>query len=86
VTGRALCQFERSSLPEHSTGRWIVIRVVKELEPFLLVDKKYDGHLTMPKVGDLVLTRTRKSEVVRPWAISLDDKAVDQPLKILWDH
>ncbi|KAG6839689.1 hypothetical protein C0991_012554 [Blastosporella zonata] len=41
-SGRLLLRFERSTLPEHSMARIIVIRVIKVLEPITCVIPKYD--------------------------------------------
>ncbi|KAH0585790.1 hypothetical protein H2248_007082 [Termitomyces sp. 'cryptogamus'] len=55
-TGRIVVCFERSTLPEHARGNFVVLRVLKILDPIALVDPDYDMHVPMPRVGSLLFT------------------------------
>ncbi|KAG6895949.1 hypothetical protein C0992_011338, partial [Termitomyces sp. T32_za158] len=66
-TGRLVVRFERSTLPEHSEGNFIVLRVLKILDPVKSIDPDYDGRLPVPIVGQ-VLMKTR----VRARSYNLD--------------
>ncbi|KAG6888525.1 hypothetical protein C0995_007637 [Termitomyces sp. Mi166 len=54
-TGRILVRFERSTLQEHEGGNFVVIRVLKILDPINLVDPHYDMYLPVPRVGSLLV-------------------------------
>ncbi|KAG6860434.1 hypothetical protein C0995_011202 [Termitomyces sp. Mi166 len=68
-TGRLLLRFEQSTLPEHVKGNFVVLRVLKILEPIKLVDPNYNKRLPIPRVGELV---TKTNHDYRSY--NLDDK------------
>ncbi|KAG6896035.1 hypothetical protein C0992_010758 [Termitomyces sp. T32_za158] len=54
-TGRLVVRFERSTLPEHSKGNFIVLRVLKILDPVKSIDPAYVGDFPVPIVGQLLM-------------------------------
>ncbi|TFK46204.1 hypothetical protein OE88DRAFT_1739660 [Heliocybe sulcata] len=69
--GKALVQFERSTLPEHKGTRTVVLRIVKLIE-----STKSDGTdvtYGMPELteGGLVMTRTPGRRWI-PWSVDVD--------------
>ncbi|KAG6901138.1 hypothetical protein C0995_016580 [Termitomyces sp. Mi166 len=59
-TGQIVVRFERSTLPEHAGGNFVVIRVLKILDPVKPVDPHYDNFIEVPRVGELVLNSKRR--------------------------
>ncbi|KAG5717515.1 hypothetical protein E4T56_gene6572 [Termitomyces sp. T112] len=55
-TGRVVVRHERSTLQEHAGGNFVVLRVLKILDPITPVDPHYDMHFCLPRVGSLLLT------------------------------
>ncbi|GLB43324.1 hypothetical protein LshimejAT787_1302250 [Lyophyllum shimeji] len=70
-TGRVLVRFERSALPEHAHGRFLVVRVLKIVEPIEVAIPGYDMWFPVPKEGSLVQRHAGKKTV--PLSIDLDN-------------
>ncbi|KAG6901137.1 hypothetical protein C0995_016579 [Termitomyces sp. Mi166 len=63
-TGQIVVRFERSTLPEHAGGNFVVIRVLKILDPVKPVDPHYDNFIEVPRVGGLILNSKKTSALV----------------------
>ncbi|KAG6891800.1 hypothetical protein C0992_003683, partial [Termitomyces sp. T32_za158] len=59
-SGRLVVRLERSTLPEHSERNFLVMRVLKILDPIKPVDPDYDGNVPVPIVGQLVMKSRRR--------------------------
>ncbi|TFK46190.1 hypothetical protein OE88DRAFT_1041720 [Heliocybe sulcata] len=69
--GRALVQFERSTLPEHKGTRTVVLRIVKLIELAKSEDPDEASGMPEPKEGSLVMTR-RVHRHWAPWSVDVD--------------
>ncbi|TFK46193.1 hypothetical protein OE88DRAFT_1739652 [Heliocybe sulcata] len=68
--GRALVQFERSTLPEHKGARTVVVRIVKLID--LTKTEGFDASgMAEPKEGSLAMTR-RVRRHWAPWSVDVD--------------
>jgi hypothetical protein len=87
--GRALAQFERSTLPEHKDTRTVVLRILKLITPVNCVIPEYDGHVCSPKEGELFQRYTGNvKRKLRVWSLNIDKpsvKVVRRGLQLLWD-
>ncbi|TFK52965.1 hypothetical protein OE88DRAFT_1656677 [Heliocybe sulcata] len=69
-TGRALVQFERSTLPQHKGTRTVVLRIVKLIH--LTKSEGFDAsRMPEPKDGDLLMTRSVGRHWI-PWSVDVD--------------
>ncbi|KAH0585799.1 hypothetical protein H2248_007090 [Termitomyces sp. 'cryptogamus'] len=59
-TGRIVVRFERSTLQQHAGGNFLVLRVLKILDPITPADPDYDMYLPMPRVGSLVVVANNR--------------------------
>ncbi|TFK52202.1 hypothetical protein OE88DRAFT_1643951 [Heliocybe sulcata] len=87
-TGRAVVQFERSTLPEHKGTRTVVLRIVEifELTKKEGIDDAYKP--LEPKEGSLLMTRTAQRSWVR-WSVDVDQPrrgSSAKALTILFDN
>ncbi|KAG6878606.1 hypothetical protein C0992_007853 [Termitomyces sp. T32_za158] len=55
-TGRLVLRFERSTLPVHTKGNFVVLRVLKILDPIKCVYPHYDGRIPEPLVDNLLIS------------------------------
>ncbi|TFK46202.1 hypothetical protein OE88DRAFT_1739659 [Heliocybe sulcata] len=91
-TGRALVQFERSTLPEHKGTRTVVLRIVKVIELTKSEGSNDAYNMLEPKEGGLVMTRTVGRHWT-PWSVDVDrpqpsgkPHSLSKPLRILFDN
>ncbi|KAG5351241.1 hypothetical protein C0989_007301 [Termitomyces sp. Mn162] len=73
-TGRIVVCFERSKLQEHAGGNFVVLRVLKILDPITILDPGYDMHIPLPRVGSLLLKSVLNRKPV--CAYDLDGRCV----------
>ncbi|KDQ60099.1 hypothetical protein JAAARDRAFT_595724 [Jaapia argillacea MUCL 33604] len=73
-TGNGFAQFEISSLPEHShtNGRTLVLRITKIIDGPTPVVPGYDGYVSPPKEGSLLLKRQKGTKKLVPWSVDVD--------------
>jgi hypothetical protein len=87
--GRALAQFERSTLPEHKDTRTVVLRILKLITPVNCIIPGYDGHVCSPKEGELFQRYTGNVlRELRAWGCNIDKPSVKfarRGLQLLWD-
>ena len=87
-SGRALAQFQRSSLPEHEGTRTIVLRFLKMITPVKCVVPLYDGYLSCPKEGELYMRTNRYTLKPEAWSVNIDKKEkqkLEPCFQLLWD-
>lgn len=81
-TGKLLCRFERSTLPEHEGRRIVALRVLEIVEPVHCLIPDYDGHIERPMEGALV---RRRGKVVHINLDHLSDPGENfYPLRMLY--
>ncbi|KAH0585793.1 hypothetical protein H2248_007085 [Termitomyces sp. 'cryptogamus'] len=74
IIGRIVVCFERSKLQEHAGGNFVVLRVLKILDPITILDPGYDMHIPLPRVGSLLLKSVLNRKPV--CAYDLDGRCV----------
>ncbi|TFK52207.1 hypothetical protein OE88DRAFT_1657322 [Heliocybe sulcata] len=89
-TGRALIQFERSTLPEHKGTRTVVLRIVKIIEMTKSPASDDVSWMPEPQEGGLVMKRVQKRSWV-PWSVDVDrpqrgSGSTAKALTILFDN
>ncbi|TFK52134.1 hypothetical protein OE88DRAFT_1657197 [Heliocybe sulcata] len=92
-TGRALVQFERSALPEHTGTRTVILRIVEVIEVAKSEGSDNSCGMPEPQEGGLVMTRTHGRLWV-PWSVDVDRSQPDsgspsslaKALAILFDN
>ncbi|TFK46165.1 hypothetical protein OE88DRAFT_1638660 [Heliocybe sulcata] len=90
-TGRALVQFERSTLPEHKGTRTVVLRIVEAIG-LTKLDGSDPYGMPEPKHGGLVMSR-RDHVHWTPWSVDVDrlqpggkPRSSSKALAILFDN
>ncbi|TFK52253.1 hypothetical protein OE88DRAFT_1734277 [Heliocybe sulcata] len=88
--GRALVQFERSTLPEHKGTRTVVLRIVKIIELTKPGGSENASGMPEPQEAGLVMTRRRQGSWV-PWSVDVDrprrrSGSSAKALRILFDN
>jgi hypothetical protein len=82
-----LVRFERSTLPDHKDARTVVLRFLKIITPITCVFPLYDGHVRLPKEGELNQKKSSRDQV---WSVDIDVPGYRQShylrgLQLLWD-
>ncbi|TFK46208.1 hypothetical protein OE88DRAFT_1043726 [Heliocybe sulcata] len=92
-TGRALVQFEHSTLPEHKGTRTVVLRFVKIIELTKAEGSNDVSGMPEPKEGGLAMAHARGSHHWRPWSVNVDrhqpggkQHSLSRALSILFDN
>jgi hypothetical protein len=71
ILGDILLRFERSALPEHAGANFLVLRVLKIMEPIKVTIPGYDMRYPLPEEGSLLKTYSRYR--LKVWSVDLDD-------------
>ncbi|KAF9461862.1 hypothetical protein BDZ94DRAFT_1310214 [Collybia nuda] len=69
-TGSAVARLELSTLPEHTGTFWVVVRILKILQPAECTILDYDGHIQRPEEGSYVSYRDESGDY-KPIALNL---------------
>lgn len=77
-----LC-FEQSTLPLHKGTRTLVMRVKKLTSPVKTVIPGYDGWVSKPQEGQLVMHRTHGRREPEPWSVDVDEVEEMAALQVL---
>ena len=84
-----MARFERSTLPEHSGTRTVVLRFLKIITPVKCVIPDYDGHICCPKEGELFQKSGHKDRQ-KVWSVNIDKRdgprhGISSGLRLIWD-
>ena len=83
-----MIRLERSTLPEHTDTRTIVLRFVKIITPVKCVILNYDGYICFPKEGELYRRSRNSIKSDTPvWSVNIDESIGANPrgLRLVWD-
>jgi len=81
-TGRALCRFERSSLPIHADNPTLLLRIVDIIEPIQCIVRDYDGYVEKSVKGALIRHGGEPAGIV---ISQLKSKSLSKELQLLYD-
>ena len=84
-----MARFERSTLPEHEGTRTVVLRFLKMITPVECVLPYYDGHICLPKEGELHRRTNKYVPDSDVWSVDIDEQkrrnALVRGFQLLWD-
>jgi hypothetical protein len=86
--GIAWARLERSTLPDHKGTRTVVLRFLKIIKPVKCVVPLYDGHISVPKDGELH-KKSRRIGSQKVWSANIDKStgpsSMGPGFQLLWD-